>query len=254
MRRVFSIAILPFLLAVVPSPSVGPADDHVFTLAGTSTCRTMFGTIVHRVGRRDGDRLSVAANETPETGNASSFADRYAFDGTAGLWHVRLGAGSTATGEGTAPPWTGATWELTTHDADGSERLRYQLLAGGELRRTTEQQISENSKFWRPINAELCTPGDVPPPAGACVAENFPAYTTSYGAPTSRINPGPAGAVLVVVSLDAQSQIASTRIQSTPNSNYNAYALQTVRLSTFQTQIRDCKPIAADYIFSVNFW
>jgi hypothetical protein len=255
-RRVFSIAILPFLLAVAPpspSPSLGPADDHVFALIGTSTCRTMFGSIVHHVGRRDGDLLDVTGTVQPPNAKAYPVDDRYTLDRAAGTWHVRLGAGTSATGEGTAPPWTGPKWEVVTHDAQGSERIHYELLADGDLRRTIEQTMPGFSSIWRPVDAELCAPGDAPPPADACVAENFPAYSTSYGTPIVRVGPGPSGVVRVVVSLDARSQIVSMRIQSTPLASYNQYALETVRLSTFQTQIRNCKPIAADYIFSVSF-
>jgi len=61
------------------------------------------------------------------------------------------------------------------------------------------------------------------------------------------------GTVQVVVSLNAQSEVVGTRIQTSPSAILNSAALAAARQSTFQTEIRDCKPIAADYIYSVDF-
>jgi|GEM_PF-2521089 len=61
------------------------------------------------------------------------------------------------------------------------------------------------------------------------------------------------GTVQVVVSLNAQSEVVGTRIQTSPSAILNSAALSAARQSTFQTEIRDCKPIAADYIYSVDF-
>jgi TonB family protein len=64
---------------------------------------------------------------------------------------------------------------------------------------------------------------------------------------------GISGVVQVVVSLDATSQVTNAKIQSSPSAILNNAALSAARQSTFQTQIVNCKPIAADYIFSVDF-
>jgi uncharacterized protein YggE len=61
------------------------------------------------------------------------------------------------------------------------------------------------------------------------------------------------GTVSVVVSLDQQSRVVGTRIQSSPSPLLNGPALAAARATTFQTEIRGCKPIAADYIYSVDF-
>jgi TonB family protein len=64
---------------------------------------------------------------------------------------------------------------------------------------------------------------------------------------------GIAGQVQVAVSLDADSRVVGTRIQSSPSAILNAAALAAARQSTFQTEIRDCRPLAADIIFVVDF-
>ena len=61
------------------------------------------------------------------------------------------------------------------------------------------------------------------------------------------------GTVQVIVSLNENSRVIGTRVQSSPSGILNNAALSAARQSTFQTEIRDCKPIAADYIFSVEF-
>ena len=61
------------------------------------------------------------------------------------------------------------------------------------------------------------------------------------------------GTVQVVVSLNAESQVTGTRIQSSPSAVLNAAALAATRKTTFQTEIRDCRPLAADFIYSVDF-
>jgi TonB family protein len=71
--------------------------------------------------------------------------------------------------------------------------------------------------------------------------------------PTIAQQQGIQGTVQVIVSLDATSHVTATKIQSSPSNVLNAPALSAARQSQFQTEIRDCKPIAADYIFSVDF-
>ena len=59
------------------------------------------------------------------------------------------------------------------------------------------------------------------------------------------------GIVRVTVSLNADSRVVGTRIVSSPSAIVNQSALAAARESTFQTEIRDCRPIAADYLFTV---
>ena len=64
---------------------------------------------------------------------------------------------------------------------------------------------------------------------------------------------GVSGVVQVVVSLDAQSRVVGTRIQSSPSAVLNQAALAAARGSQFRTEVKNCEPVAADYIFSVDF-
>jgi TonB family protein len=64
---------------------------------------------------------------------------------------------------------------------------------------------------------------------------------------------GIAGTVEVIVSLDAASQVVATRVRSSSSSVLNAAAVAAARASHFRTEMRDCAPIAADYVFRVDF-
>ncbi|HEX3550652.1 MAG TPA: TonB family protein [Candidatus Elarobacter sp.] len=64
---------------------------------------------------------------------------------------------------------------------------------------------------------------------------------------------GVSGTVAVVVSLDANSRVVNARVQSSPSALLNAAALTAARGSAFRTETRDCVPIAADYLFTVDF-
>jgi uncharacterized protein YggE len=61
------------------------------------------------------------------------------------------------------------------------------------------------------------------------------------------------GSVDVVVSLDADSRIVGTRIQRSPSAILNLGAFAAARASSFQTEIKDCRPVASDVIYTVDF-
>ncbi|HEV2740750.1 MAG TPA: SIMPL domain-containing protein [Candidatus Elarobacter sp.] len=59
------------------------------------------------------------------------------------------------------------------------------------------------------------------------------------------------GIVRMIVSLDADSRVAGVRVQSSPSAILNQAALAAARQSTYQTEIRDCRPVAVDYLYPV---
>jgi outer membrane biosynthesis protein TonB len=99
------------------------------------------------------------------------------------------------------------------------------------------------------------TPKPTPTPA-SCARPNVAASTiraVEPDTPPMAQQQGITGDVQVVVSLDVNSHVTSTHVQSSPSVVLNNAALQAARQSTFQTEIKDCKPVAADYIFTVSF-
>jgi TonB family protein len=103
--------------------------------------------------------------------------------------------------------------------------------------------------------AAATTPRATPTPL-SCTRPNVPAATVRAlepETPAMAQQQGIAGTVNVIVSLDAQSRLVATRIQSSPSALLNAAALAAARGSQFRTEIKNCEPVAADYVFSVDF-
>lgn len=109
--------------------------------------------------------------------------------------------------------------------------------------------------FCNAGSAQQIAPRPTPTPA-ICARPNVAAAIikpVEPDTPAIAAQQGIYGTVQVVVSLNADSQVTATRIQTSPSAVLNQAALAAARKTTFQTEIRDCRPLAADYIFSVDF-
>ena len=92
--------------------------------------------------------------------------------------------------------------------------------------------------------------------AAACEHPNVPAraiHAVPPDIPAMAQQQGITGRVEVLVSLDADSKVVSTKIRSSPSALLNSSALSAARHSIYQTEIRDCKPVPSEYLFSVQF-
>ena len=106
-----------------------------------------------------------------------------------------------------------------------------------------------------PVATPVATPKPTPTPL-SCARPNVAATTLrplEPDTPALAQQQGISGVVQVVVSLDAQSRVVGTRIQSSPSAVLNQSALAAARGSQFRTEVKNCEPIAAEYIFSVDF-
>jgi periplasmic protein TonB len=127
------------------------------------------------------------------------------------------------------------------------------------------QGIPQGQGTAAPSTAPPATPAPATPPPPtpkptptpqSCARPNVAATTlraVEPDTPAMAQQQGIQGTVQVIVSLDAASHVTGTRIQSSPSAILNQAAINAAKQSQFQTEIRDCKPIAADYIFSVDF-
>jgi outer membrane biosynthesis protein TonB len=103
--------------------------------------------------------------------------------------------------------------------------------------------------------APTIAPTATPTPPPTCPNPNA-APSTLVAAPpeTPEIarEQGISGTVIVEVRLDAGSHIVGTSVREGPPALRSA-ALAAARQSTFQTEIRDCKPLGASYLYVVEF-
>ncbi|HEY4439263.1 MAG TPA: SIMPL domain-containing protein [Candidatus Elarobacter sp.] len=58
---------------------------------------------------------------------------------------------------------------------------------------------------------------------------------------------------MVVISLNVASEVVNATIQHSPSAILNSAALAAARSSRFRTEVRNCRPIAADYLYVVTF-
>lgn len=125
--------------------------------------------------------------------------------------------------------------------------IRY-AAAGDTLERTVTSRGN--------VTAERCTRE---PELGyplTCADRNVGAATL-HAAPVEMtaqlISEHPTGMIYVVVTLDDRSNVVWTTVDRTDSPLFVQPALHAVRASTFRTEVRNCRPIAADYIFVVQF-
>jgi hypothetical protein len=252
MRAAIACLLLPTLLGAAPE-AAARADDRVYALAQTWSCRTMHGAETHKTGTRTGDRVDVRNEVNPAGEPPYVLNDRYGFDSATAQWHVVLGAGSPIAIEAIAPPWTAATWELIGRQIGGGPaRVTYELFSERDMRRKIEFL---SGGAWALSSAERCFRGEELPPADVCIASSMQSHVVAYAPLSLRAIPPqtPDGTVEIAVHLDERSNVRSTTTIQSPSQFLTGALLQAVRASTFQTEIRDCRTVASDYKMTATF-
>jgi TonB family protein len=145
----------------------------------------------------------------------------------------------------------------------GPSTGKYPVIAGPNAQPNTGSNPNENfppgpQSSGPPATSEpLPTPAPTPqatkPP---CAHPNVAPATVQVAEPETPAlaqAQGITGEVSVVVSLNEQSRLTAARIAKSPSTLLNAAALRAARDTTYRTEVRDCKPIAADYLFVIEF-
>lgn len=104
-----------------------------------------------------------------------------------------------------------------------------------------------------PVDPEPAPSATRPP---ACAQPNVAAATLDPVVPDTpplAQQQGLTGDVTVLVSLDERSHLVTARILKSPSILLNDAALRAARASSYRTEVRDCRPVAADYAFIVEF-
>lgn len=108
------------------------------------------------------------------------------------------------------------------------------------------------------------TPAPAPPPVAAATAE--PCAKADIGAavvgdppqpdiPNAARAQGTSGIATIAVTLDAGGNVTGATVaRGTGNSSLDLVALAMARAARYSPALRDCKPIAAAYTFSVKFF
>ena len=129
---------------------------------------------------------------------------------------------------------------------------------GKNVRRAATLLCAVAGTYTGPVQAgaaQEITPKPSPTPP-MCARPNIAPATllpATAVTPTMAEQQGIVGSVQVIVSLDFDSNVVGTRIASSPSVILNRAALAAARATLFQTEIRDCRPLAGDYLYAVDF-
>ncbi len=153
-----------------------------------------------------------------------------------------------ATREGTgAATAAGGTLEFRGHDPDSKALVIRYTVTPAALQRVV-------SVDGATVRDERCSRVEEPPFPTQCAVPNAPAKTLHVVEPPYPETAGTAaGRVFVMVTLDAHSRVFGARITRSDNAAFNDPAVRAAVFSTYQTRIKDCVPVAGDYIFTVDF-
>jgi hypothetical protein len=240
--------------AADPVPSANRATDRLAELLGSWTCRDGANVPSTLSVTRDRDTI-VAAEQKALTPGSPEVVEtqRYRFDAANGVWHVE-GERPYVHFSGSAPPWTGTEWNVSgtwTYTnalggivSEASRAIRYARAGDGPLYRGTPDDGPAR------VNGEVCVPGGAPPDPALCPAADVPATTLHVVAPGNTF--GETGLVQILISLDADSHVVGTRVASSTNRSLNRNAEDIARRSTFRTEFRNCHPVPAEYLFSIQ--
>lgn len=152
-------------------------------------------------------------------------------------------------GHGTAGPPHSLPLRFTgrTQDEAAAFTLTYDL-DGTSLHRVATRDGAV-------VDDERCTREPDPAPA-SCPQPNVPAAVVKAAEPDYPPEAFPTrakGLVQVRVVLDDRSRVLWTDIQSSTNPVFDESARAAARDTTYRTEIRNCHPIAAGYIFTVEY-
>jgi TonB family protein len=152
-------------------------------------------------------------------------------------------------GSGTLSAPTATQWRFTGRSFDDAApfTLTYSL-EGSTLHRVATRGAST-------VDDERCTREPVAPVA-TCANPNVAARTVHADEPEYPDEAVPkraSGTVYVRVVLDDRSRVLWADVMQSPDPSLDRSALITARDATYQTAVRDCRPIAAVYVFGVEY-
>jgi hypothetical protein len=258
MMRFLALALAAVFVAFGSvAPARGANADRVYDLLGKWTCRTTHDATATHIYVRTPDEITFVDNVTPRRLPAYSVQGRLQADPVTGGWSVTMPVNNVFGFHGTARVWDATAWIAEGYAlppaAPVALRERYEWIDADDYRRVIERVTPDGTPA---VAGEVCRRGDASPPADACITPELPATTLRAVEP--KLSPDVerlrlTGTVHVVVSLDENSNVVGTAVQTSPSALLDQAALAAARASIYRTTVHDCKPVAGRYLFSVGF-
>jgi hypothetical protein len=249
MRPSGAVALFLTFVATAAQAATPPADaGAVSRLAGHWHCSVAGGPPAERYyyafpARQNGGSWSAygRAELTLADGDRAVAFERLAVRGDEVTIDAAEGTG-TATASGDDLRFTGSA------TPDGTLSIAY-AVADGTMRRTAARNGAQ-------IDDERCVRLPEAPFPSPCPQPDLPPATLHQEippAPAEALFARISGEVDVIITLDDHSRVLWTSVLKSTNHIFDAQAVRAARLSTYRTELRGCRPIAAQYIFTVDF-
>ncbi len=249
MRSFVTLAgIVPVLLAslgAAPQPdSFAQLDGHWHcTVAGARPAQRAYFLLPVARGHT-GKREMFGRQETTEADGTPSASLEHLLEDANGHVTIEALEGKGTSSDAVAPLHVAGR----SFDGDTTMELTY-VVTGDTMRRTATRGSAT-------VDDERCTRDPEPPAAPNCDRPNVPAtvlHADEAEFPMEAYVAKAKGAVYVRVVLDDRSRVIWTDVESTASPLLSDAALQAARNSTYRTQVVNCRPIAAQYLFGVEF-
>lgn len=247
------LALAPVLVAAAPAAPASKADVAAAraTLAGIHghwSCETAAGTVERSYSspiRKDG------APEPVIYGRADG-----SISGVPVTSFERIDDNEAGSLQIESPDGTATLASVTPNEVrfsgttlDGLSLVQAYAFDGTTMHRTTDAG-------GKRVGDERCSREPDAPATTGCAQPNAAAFTkvaVEPEFPAEAYRERVSGTVLVLVTLDDRSQVMWTDIYKSPSPLFDQPSIDVVRRSTFQTMVRDCKPVAATFVFGVEF-
>ncbi len=248
MTRVACLAVALTLTGTALAPAGAGAEQAALigSLGGHWRCTDSAGTVSLRssqaVGSTNGSAIATSRVDVPEPDGTTNTS----------FEQLKLRAGAltveASEGDGTGTADGSATIRLEGRDpAAGTPFVLTYAFADRGFRRTVTGATPSDVR---------CTPEPQTPAPATCAAPNAEARTIHAVEPyysADAIAQHVSGDVLVVVTLDDRSQVLWTKLLSSDSPTLDSEAIRAARDSTYAVEVRNCRPVVGEYVFTVSF-
>jgi hypothetical protein len=248
MRTLLRFAVvLPLVLGslgAAPPDSLGSLGGHWrCAVAGGRPAERSYFPVTAKTGPAAGRRQVFGREDTTEPDGAPSTSFERMVENVGGDISI-----ASVEGQGTAANATPLRFAGRAYDGDATMEIAY-AISGDTMRRTAKRGAAT-------VDDETCTREPEPQPIASCPRPDVPAQTLRTIEPTTPLEAYAAkvkGLVQVRVVLDDRSRVLWADVVSSASPLFNDVAVQAARGSTFRTATVNCRPVASEYIFSVDF-
>jgi TonB family protein len=241
------LVIVLFALSVAPPSGARASTDTLAALVGHWRCTVAGRHAAERYyflfPRPKASRTLYGREDTVEPdGQPSESFERIVqrADGSATLEAVE--------GSGDAPPGDAAPLRFAENLTGDGFTLSYSVDGDSMQRVAANKRTTLDSEKCARVPEKAPNPHCAQPNERATVLEAAePEYPMAARA--SRAT----GTVYILVTLDDRSRVVWTEVLKSDNHVFDEEAVRSARFTTYRTQISDCRPVPATYVFSVSF-